>query len=375
MIYPLARPYFDKRDIAEIKKVLDSGWVSQGPKLKDFEQRVSAYLGVKYAIAVSNCTSALHLSLLACGVKENDEVIVADYTFPATAYAVLYCKAKPVFMDIDPQTYNINPDRIKERITNRTKAIIPVHAFGQSASMGRILAIARKRKLRVIEDAACALGAKYRGRFAGIMGDTGCFSLHARKGITSGEGGIVVTNDGKIASKIRSLSIYGTRKKCLKGKFLSLPEFVFLGYNYKMSDILAAVGMSQLAKLDKIIKKKRTLAAYWNRKLKKIKHVSPPFVDKNAYHIYQSYVALLDEKTDRDVVIHKLADRGIQAHIGTYALHKQPVFRSKSKLTNSYRVFKQALALPLYYTLTKKDIDWMAKNLKEILEGQSGNKE
>jgi len=369
MFYPLARPYFDKCDLREVKKVLDSGWVARGPKVKELEQKSASYLGAKYAIAVANCTSALHLSLLACGIKENDEVIVPDYTFPATAYAVLYCKAKPVFVDIDPETYNIDPSLIEKNITKRTKAIIPVHAFGQAADMDAIRDIAKKHKLVIIEDAACAFGAKYRQAFLGTLGNVGCFSLHARKGITSGEGGIVVTQNKSIARAVRSLAAYGTDKIFSKKRFLSLPEFRVLGYNYKMSDITAAIGVSQLAKLDKIIKKKRSLAAYWDKKLKDIKFISRPFVDKKSRHIYQSYVALVDDRVNRDRVIQRLSSGGIQAHIGTYALHTQPVFRSRLKLPNSYRVFKKALALPMYYALAKKDIDKIAENLKKILEG------
>jgi len=192
---PLLRPYFDSEELSEISKVLDSGWVSQGPKVKEFEDKIAKYLGVKYAIAVTNCTSALHLALLSTGVKEGDEVFVADYTFPATGHAVLYCGAKPIFVDVDLKTYNFNPKSIKEKITDKTKAIIPVHTFGQPAEMDKIMEIAEDYNLKVIEDAACALGAKYKNKFAGTIGDIGCLSFHARKGITTGEGGMVVTNE------------------------------------------------------------------------------------------------------------------------------------------------------------------------------------
>lgn len=194
---PLLRPYFDSEELAEIKRVLDSGWVSQGPKVKEFEDKITEYLGVKYAIAVTNCTSALHLALLSIGVKGGDEVLVADFTFPATGHAVLYCGAKPVFIDIDLKTYNIDPVLIEDKITDKTKAIIPVHTFGQPAEMDEIIEIAEDYNLKVIEDAACALGAKYKNKFAGTIGDTGCFSFHARKGVTTGEGGMVVTDKKK----------------------------------------------------------------------------------------------------------------------------------------------------------------------------------
>jgi len=266
---PLTRPYFDSEELEEIQKVLDSGWVTQGPKVKEFEDKIADYLGVKYAIAVTNCTSALHLALLCIGIKGGDEVLVADYTFPATGHAVLYCRAKPVFVDTDLKTYNINPELIEEKITERTKAIIPVHTFGQPAKMDKIMEIAEDYNLKVIEDAACALGAKYKNRYAGTIGDIGCFSFHARKGITTGEGGMVVTNNKNLAEKIRMLSVFGMTSAWDREKSAEfmIPEFTELGYNYKMSDITAAVGVAQLRKLDRIIERKRELAKYWDEKL------------------------------------------------------------------------------------------------------------
>ena len=269
---PLLKPYFDSEEIEEIQKVLDSGWVSQGPKVKEFEDRIAEYLGVKYAIAVTNCTSALHLALLSIGVKEGDEVLVADYTFPATGHAVLYCRAKPIFVDIDLKTYNIHPESIEEKITERTKAIIPVHTFGQPAEMDEIMNIAEDYNLKVIEDTACALGAKYKNTYAGTIGDVGCFSFHARKGITTGEGGMVITDNKTLAAKIRNLSVFGMTSAWDREKSTGfiIPEFTEVGYNYKMSDITAAVGVAQLRKLDKIIERKRELAKYWDEKLREI---------------------------------------------------------------------------------------------------------
>ena len=256
---PLLRPYFDSEELEEIQKVLDSGWVSQGPKVKEFEDRIAEYLGIKYAIAVTNCTSALHLALLGIGVKEGDEVLVADYTFPATGHAVLYCRAKPIFVDINSQTYNIDSALIEDKITDKTKAIIPVHTFGQPAEIDEIIELAEDHNLKVIEDAACALGAKYKDKYAGTLGDMGCFSFHARKGITTGEGGMVVTDNKNIAEKIRNLSVFGMTSAWDREKSTEfiIPEFTELGYNYKMSDITAAIGVAQLKKLDKIVERKR----------------------------------------------------------------------------------------------------------------------
>lgn len=367
---PLAKPHFNNEEIEEIKEVLDSGWVSQGPKVNEFERKISKYLNVKYTIAVTNCTCALHLALLSLGIKKGDEVIVADYTYPATGHAVLYCGAKPVFIDVDQLTYNINPTLIEDKITTNTKAIICVHTFGQPAEMDTIIKIAKKHNLKVIEDAACALGAKYKGKFAGTIGEIGCFSLHARKGITTGEGGLVVTNNKIIAEKIRTLSVFGmvpttwTREKT---KELIIPTFEHLGYNYKMSDITAAIGVSQLNKLEKIIKRKIELAKYYNEKLRKIKEIDLPFVCNDVKHIYQSYVVLI-KKANRNKIINLLKNKGIQSQIGTYSLHVQPIYKSKNKCPNSLKLFNQSLALPMYYDLKEEDIDSIVFNLKESLK-------
>jgi len=370
MKIPLLRPYFDEEELEEIKKVLESGWVSQGPKVSEFEEKVKRYLGVKYAVAVTNCTAALHLSLLSIGIDKGDEVLVGDYTFPATGHSVLYCGAKPVFVDVDIKTYNIDPEKIEEKITDKTKAIIPIHTFGQPAEMDKILKIAQEYDLKVIEDAACAFGAKYRKKFAGAIGNIGCFSFHARKGITTGEGGMVVTNDRNLADKIRHLSVFGMSSAWdrEKDQRLVIPKFTDVGYNYKMSDIIAAVGVAQLDKIDIIIRRKQELAECWDSKLQNIDFIEPPYVRKDVKHIYQSYIALVGKNIDRNKLIMKLKKIGIQTHIGTYASHIQPVYKSKDKCPHSLSVFNRALALPMYYELTENEIDISTNYLKKILE-------
>jgi len=255
---PLLRPHFDCEELEEIRKVLESGWVSQGPKVKEFEAKVAERLGARYAIAVTNCTCALHLSLLSIGIKEGDEVLVADYTFPATGHSILYCKARPVFVDVNPGTYNIDSEKMEEKISDKTRAVIPVHTFGQPADMDRIMEIAEKHGLKVVEDAACALGARFKNKYAGTMGDMGCMSFHARKGITTGEGGMIVTDNEDYAEKARYLSVFGMTAAWDREKSdrLVIPEFCDVGYNYKMSDITAAVGVAQMRKLDAIIARK-----------------------------------------------------------------------------------------------------------------------
>lgn len=366
----LSQPYFDSDELKEIRKVLDSRWVSYGPKVKEFEDAVAEYLGVRYAICVANCTSALHLALRSIDVGYGDEVLVADYTFPATGHAVLYCRAKPVFVDVESKTYNMSPDMIVGRITRRTKAIMPVHTFGQPAEMDAIVKIANAHGLKVIEDAACALGAKYKDRYAGTIGDIGCFSLHGRKGITTGEGGMAVTNNKLLADRMRRLSIFGVKAVEVghrRSRFL-IPEFIEVGYNYKMSAIAAAIGIAQLRKLDKIIGRKRLLAEYWNKKLENLKFIKPPYVNDAVEHIYQSYVALLDRRIDRAKMIERLSKKGIETQIGTYASHLQPVYKAKERCPNSRCIFDRALALPLYYELKEKEIDIAVRYIEKTLE-------
>ncbi len=365
---PLARPYFDSEELNEIHQVLESGWVSQGPKVREFEERAAQFYGVKHAIAVTNCTSALHLAVIAIGVQEGDEVLVADYTFPATGHSVLYCRAKPIFVDVDPRTYNIDPELIEKAITPRTKAIIPVHTFGQPANMDAIMEVAGRKNLKVIEDAACAFGATYNGKYAGTIGQIGCFSFHARKGITTGEGGMVITNDSEIAERIRRLSTFGMTSAWDREGKVTIPEFIELGFNYKMSDITAAVGVVQLRRLAEIIAKKRTLAEYWDKKLQQSDLIKPPHRDEKALHIYQAYVGLVDKKVNRNKVIQQLLEQGIQTQIGTYASHIQPIYSSEQKCPNSFDIFNRSLALPMYFSLSESDIDLAATQLEKTLK-------
>jgi dTDP-4-amino-4,6-dideoxygalactose transaminase len=296
--------------------------------------------------------------------------LVADYTFPATGHSVLYCGAKPVFVDVDLKTYNINPELIEEKITDKTKAIIPVHTFGQPVEMDKIIEIAEEYNLKVIEDAACALGATYNNKYAGTIGDIGCLSFHARKGITTGEGGMVVTDDKNLAEKIRNLSVFGMTSAWDREKSAEfiIPEFTDVGYNYKMSDITAAVGVAQLKKLDIIIERKRELAKYWDEKLEEIEFIEHPYASEDVKHIYQSYVALVGNNINRNKLIVTLQKKGVQTQIGTYASHIQQVYNSADKCLNSLDIFNRAIALPMYYMLKEEDIDVAAAHLKKALE-------
>jgi len=368
---PLFRPHLDNNELNEIKSVLDSKWLTQGPKVKEFEKMISEKLGIKYVIACSSCTTALHLALLGIGIKPGDDVLVADYTFPATGHAVMHCKANPIFIDVDPLTYNLNVQDAINKMTNKVKAIIPVHTFGQVAEMDEIIEFAKNNNLYVIEDAACAFGSKYKDRMAGTIGDVGCFSFHATKGITTGEGGCVVTNNDEIAKKVKSLFMFGSEKQASwereKDMSFSIPIFTTAGFNYKMSDIAAACGIAQMRKLDKIIKRKRKLARYWGDKLINIPYIIAPYVRSYNYHNYQGYCTLVADNIDRNNIIQSLKDMGIGSQIGTYCSFIQPAYGSHYKCPISLDIYNRALRLPLYYDLTEDNIDIVADELRKIL--------
>lgn len=368
----LIQPKISKEEIHEVSKVLKSGLLVQGKNVERFESSISEYLNVKHAIAVSSGTAALHLSLIALGIKQGDEVILPDFTFPATGNVVALVGAKPILVDIDLKTYNIDPLKIKDKITSKTKAIIPVHEFGQSADMNKILEIAKQYNLFVIEDAACALGAEYKSKKCGTLGDVGCFSFHPRKAITTGEGGVVVTNNKKIAEKVASLRNHGITPKGSKN------SFIYAGFNYRMTDFQGALGWQQMKRIDRIIERRQSLADIYDSFLKEKKNLQIPFVAPGNNHIYQSYVILLDNKINRDRIVVDLKDKNIETNIGTYALHCQPFYMKnygykKEDLVNSYQAFRQSLCLPLYTQMKKKDISFINKNIQKCLNMFSKN--
>lgn len=352
----LTKPVISANEISAVTEVLKSGNLVQGTYVRKFEKMVTEYLGIKYAVAVSSGTAALHLTMLALEFGQDDEVIVPDFTFPATANAIVLAGAKPVLVDIDPKTYNIDVNKIEEKITDNTVAIMPVHLFGQSANMNAIGQIARGYGLWVIEDAACALGAKYENKKCGTMSDVACFSFHPRKIITTGEGGVIVTDNKSIATKARMLRNHG----------MVGDNFLTIGFNYRMSDIHAAIGCAQMEKLDKIIKARRTAADLYKEFLKNFKNLSIPFVAKGNKHIYQSYVIrLMNTQVDRDRIIGDLKGKGIEATIGTYALHQLQSYKEFGEYSESLRAFWETLTLPIYWDVSVAEV---VQSLEEILK-------
>ena len=362
---PLAKPFFGEEEVDAVRKTFKSGWVAgDGPNCKALEEKITRRVRVKHAIVVGNCTEALHLALLANGVKKGDEVIVSDYTYPATAHAVMYCGATPRFADVDVATYNVSPHSVSKLVNSRTKGIIPVHTFGQSARMDEIVEIADSNDLFIVEDAACAIGATFKGTPVGSIGDVGCFSMHARKNATTGEGGFITTNDDSLAEKMRELHYFGIKPAYNRSE---LPQFTSMGYNYKMSDIAAAIGSVQLDRLDSLIAKRRALADKYSMAIKRIPGISIPYSSSVCKHIYQSYVCMLDSNVDRQKLMDDLKAVGIGTQIGTYACHMQPVYNSKDKCFVSKALFERSIALPMYYEMEPADVDFVAKSLKRLL--------
>jgi perosamine synthetase len=368
----LSKPWFDEAEIEAVKEVLQSGWVAgQGPVGMRLSEEIGAYTGVKYAIPVNNCTAGLHLALLAMGITRGDEVLVSDFTFPATGHSVMYCGATPRFVDVKPDTYNINPALIEEKITKKTKAIIVVHALGQMAEMDTITEIARRNNLQIIEDAACALGATFNGLGAGQYGDITAFSFHARKNVTSGEGGIVVTNNESYAAKIKALSCFGMESAFTRQNEFSVPVFSELGYNYKLSDINAAIALVQLKKYDKVLEHRLKLVSLYNTLLAERQEITLPVIAEKATSVFQTYAVVLNEFINRNSIIHKMRENGVQTQIGTYSSFIQPVYNNiEDKCPVSLRLFEHSLALPLFHEMTESQVETVVNTLIKIVENE-----
>ena len=367
---PLVKPFFDEKELALIKETLESGWIAgQGSKALEFGRKFSKKIGVKYSIPISNCTAGLHLGLLTNSVKKDDEIIVSDYTFPATGHSILYMNAIPRFTDIRFDTFDIDPEKIIKLINDKTRGIIPVHAFGQSVDLDPIRKIAEEYSLFILEDAACAVGTKYHDKMIGSNNNITAFSFHARKGMTTGEGGMITTNNRNEAERIKSLMNFGMGSAFIRQNenIYKRTEFTKLGYNYKLSDINCAIGIVQLSKLDKIIRIKSEKVKIYNDLLinesKIVLREEPSYQASN----HQAYVILLLNEKIRNKMIIELRRLGISAQIGTYSSFIQPVYKSKDICPVSLNIFKRALTLPLFPSLSNNEIDYITTSLKSLL--------
>jgi perosamine synthetase len=368
----LTVPSIDEDDLKAVRDVLESGFLVQGPRVSEFEQGIANYVGTTYAVAVSNCTAALHLSLLAIGVGPGDWVAVPTYSWPATVNVVALCGAKPVFIDIEPDTFNMSPAALETSLsTQRVKAVIPVHTFGGIADMKRINAIAAKYGAIVIEDAACAIGASLSERAAGTWGTMGCFSFHPRKAITTGEGGMITTNDPQLVKSLRALRNHGQDPDAPR------PDFILPGYNLRLTEFQAALGLTQLKKLDRIIASRQALVQTYNSLLDGTELRRPSLLPESN-HVYQSYVVLLPGEIalKRSEIIAELKSRGVETTIGTYHLPMTTYFRQQGGYKRgdflvADDIAERALTLPLYDGLTTADQKLVISELLEVLAAKS----
>jgi dTDP-4-amino-4,6-dideoxygalactose transaminase len=373
---PLGRPSIGSEEIEAVEKVLRSGWLVEGPNVKEFEKQIAEFIGTKYAVAVNSCTSALHLSLAAIGVGEGDEVIVPSFTYPATANAVICQGGAPVFVEVDEVYHNIDPEKIEEKVTKRTKAIIPVHYAGHSADMDPIVEVAEKHGLVVIEDAAEALGAEYKGERVGSIG-VGCFSFWAIKNLTTGEGGMITTNDEEIDRITRMMRGHGVSKGTWFREREKKPWEriqVELGYNFRMTDFQGAMGLVQLGKLEEMNRKRISHAGYLDKQVNELAGITPPAVMKGCKHVYQMYTPTVEDEGTRDKVVESLRERGVGASVHfDPPTHLMPYYRKKygykeGVLPITEKTSKTILTLPMFPDLTREELDYILVTLEDILK-------
>lgn len=363
---PLMIPDIRDEDIDAVIAVLRSGMLIQGTKVEELENNIAKYLRVKHAIAVSNGTASLHLALVALGIGAGDEVIVPAFSYMATANVVELVGATPIFVDIEIDTFNIDVKKIESAISLKTKAIIPVHEFGLACDINAVCEIAEKHGLLVIEDAACALGAKDNNKFAGTFGIAGSFSFHPRKAITSGEGGMLVTNDDVLSKKLRILRNHGIEMQ--NGKM----EFVEAGFNYRLTDFQAALVNSQFQRMETNLEYKNKLANIYLEKLSNNKSMQLPAIPENKRHTWQSFHILMKDGLDRDKIITGLKAKGIGTNYGAQCIPSQVYYEKKYSLNardlfpNALTAFERGIVLPLYDKLTKKQIKYIINVVNEI---------
>jgi len=384
---PYGYHWIDKDDIKEVVKVLKSDWITQGPKIKEFEDALCKYTGAKYAVVVSSGTAGLHLACLATGIKKEDEVITSPITFVASANCVLYCGGKPVFADIQDETVNIDPKEIKNKITKKTKAIIPVHFAGHPCDLEEIYALAKKYNLMIIEDACHALGAEYKNSKIGSCkySDLTVFSFHPVKSITTGEGGAVLTNNKKLYEKLLMLRNHGITKDPAKFTINHQPstindygswyyEMQELGFNYRITDFQCALGLSQLKKLNKFIQRRREIVEIYNKELSKIDEIilpkEKPYV-KSSWHIY--YIRLKNSQRRKEV-FERLRKKGIGVQVHYIPVHLQPYYRNnfgykEGDYPKAENYYNSTITLPLFVKLNKKQINYILNKIKEAING------
>lgn len=375
---PISLPVTGEEEWQAIKEPITTGWLTSGPKVRAFEQAFAERHNVKHAIAVTSATTALHLALVALDIKPGDEVIVPAFTWVSTANVVLYQGAEVVFCDIDPKTFNLDPKKLREKITPNTKAIMVVHLFGLCAPMDEIKSIAGS--IPLVEDGACAAGAAYKGTPAGGLGTMGCFSFHPRKSITTGEGGMITTNDDTLGAALQVLRNHGAsiseEQRHHGPKPYILPDFNVLGYNYRMTDLQGAIGEVQLKKLDTFIEERAHWAAYYNNELKTIPWIQAPKFSSDYRHGWQSFVLLIDEEKapiSRNAIMEELQQAGISTRPGTHAVHMLGYYAERYSIhpqdfPGAQIANDKSISIPIHNRMNEEDIKYIIKAFRKLCE-------
>jgi perosamine synthetase len=365
---PLSRPDITERDIESVVGVLRTPHLSLGPKLSEFEKKLAEFTGTQYAIAINSGTSGLHLCVRALGIREGDEVITTPFSFVASANAILYERAKPVFVDIDPETLNLDVSRVEEKISTMTRAILPVHVFGYPCDMGPLMEISGRHNLKVVEDACEAIGAEYHGQRVGTFGDCGVFAFYPNKQLTTGEGGVVVTDNKEIAQACRSM-----RNQGRNGRWR---EHSHLGFNYRISDINCALGITQLERIHKVLDRREQVARMYHERLTGMDSLRVPGSSPDVKRSWFVYVVILEShftQEGRDRIISGLAEQGIQSNAYFLPIHLQPLYRKifgyeRGTFPVTESISDRTIALPFYNHLRESEIDFVCDQLGAELE-------
>jgi dTDP-4-amino-4,6-dideoxygalactose transaminase len=375
-------PKIEEAEIGEVVDSLRSGWIGTGSKVHKFEEMFRAYKGTKYAMALNSCTASLHLAMLSIGIKPGDETIVPAMTFAATANAVIHAGAKPVFADCKKDTMNIDPDDIERKITPKTKVIIPVHFAGRPCEMDRIMDIAKRRNLKVIEDCAHAIEAEYKGKKAGTFGEIGCFSFYVTKNIVTGEGGMAVTNSEEYANKIKVLGLHGMDKDAWK-RFSDTGyrhyQVVYPGFKYNMMDIQAAMGIHQLPRIDEYRQRRKEIWGRYNKAFEDLPALIPAPVESGTKHAYHLYTLLLDINSlslTRDQFLDEMTKRNIGVGVHYIALHLHPYYRQAYKyktgdFSNAEWISDRTVSIPLSAKLSDEDVESVIKAVREVIRSHT----
>jgi perosamine synthetase len=373
---PIAKPYLTKKEAKAAYDTILTGWITQGPRVAEFEQKFAAYTGAKYAVAVSNCTTALHLAMIVSGIGPGDEVICPSMSYIATANAIKYVGAKPVFAEINPSNYNLDVNDAAKKITPRTKAILLVHQIGMPADIEAFKELAEKHNLKLIEDAACAAGSAYNDAKIGSHSELVCFSFHPRKVISTGDGGMITTSNEAYYIRMKLLRQHGMsvndRARHESSKII-FEDHLEVGYNYRLTDIQASVGIQQLQKLDWIIAKRRKIASRYHKAFKSIGYIQLPLEKKGYFSNYQSYSIYLKDECpiSRNDIMQKMLDAGISTRRGIMTTHRETAYKDECaglSLPVSEKACDRSIILPLYVPMKEEDIEKVIETLSAILK-------